>query len=384
MKRFSVILSLLVVLALIMSIVSCSQTPAPTTTIAPTTSAPPATTTAAPPTTSAPSTSKPPTTAPITSAAVNVIQLKFACPYNPPHPQANADMVWIDRIEKASNGRVDIVFYGGGSLISSTEYYSELAAGVADIGYTNPGYGKSGFTLHRGSLIFPYGVTDPADRQQVFLDLMAKFPEIMKEYSDTHIMGLSGMGEYQLICKKPIRTVADLKGLSLRTTADYADVVKAWGAQGVALSMGDTYLAMQKGTVDGALAPIETLVSQHFAEVNKYATMIQISYMAYPGRAMNLNSWNKLPPDIQKIFDDNYKFYSDEHSKQMEIKNQEAIAEGKKLGMEFITPSPTELAKFYEPLVDTCLKKAAELDAKGYPGTTIYKETRSLVDKYTK
>jgi TRAP-type C4-dicarboxylate transport system substrate-binding protein len=139
--------------------------------------------------------------------------------------------------------------------------------------------------------------------------------------------------------------------------------------------MPESYEAVQKKVIDGLMIPMETLRAFRLAEVTKYATEcwpIGQVYTFY--LIMNKDTWNKLPPAIQKIFNE-YHF-----EEKLATMWNEVDIDGKKLGMEkglqFIELPPGEIAKWkkaVEPVLDTYVKKMV---ASGYKE----KETRELIN----
>jgi len=100
-----------------------------------------------------------------------------------------------------------------------------------------------------------------------------------------------------------------------------------------------------------------------------------------PSLAMNINAWNKLPPDIKKIFDDNRHYYFLKKIETEDPRHEEGVklAESYKV---IRNPMPqSEVNKFNDIYEKQILKVASELDAKGLPATKIYKETQNLLQK---
>jgi TRAP-type C4-dicarboxylate transport system substrate-binding protein len=326
-----------------------------------------------------PASSVPPTTS-AAPASASVIKLNFGSIYSVPHPEARADMDWIDKVQKESNGRVQITYYPGSTLVSTANCFAELQSGVADISYTNVGSQPYGYDIHRNCQPFLYGVPDGLTRIKIYKELADKFPEIKAEFDKAKILGIRAGNNYQLITRKPVRTPEDIKGLTIRAMGATGNWFKAMGGEGVAIPMGETYLALQKGVVDGAFAPYETLKSFAFGEVAKYCTVLNTTTSPYYARAMNWNVWNKLPPDIQKVFDNNYDYWGEQQEKYY-LENDQA--EGKKQNVEFINPTAADMDKFYQVLKTTCQTIASDMDSKGFKGTVIFNEYRALAQKYT-
>jgi TRAP-type C4-dicarboxylate transport system substrate-binding protein len=139
--------------------------------------------------------------------------------------------------------------------------------------------------------------------------------------------------------------------------------------------MPEAYEAMQKRVIDGLMIPMETLRAFRLAEVTKYVTecwaigQVDAFYLI-----MNKNTWSKLPPDIQKMFNEypfEEKFAPMWNEIDIDGKNY-----GKEKGLQFIELPSTELTKWkkaVEPVLDTYVKKMV---ASGYNE----KETRELIN----
>ncbi|MFC1533435.1 TRAP transporter substrate-binding protein DctP [Thermodesulfobacteriota bacterium] len=314
-------------------------------------------------------------------SAGKVITLTLGQIYGSTHAFCQADKTWMAKIEKETNGRVKIKPYWGGTLLSRREHTKELINGVADLAYLGP---RTGFPLMLGSLGFPYGLGDQEKAKLVYAELRKRFPDMEKEFSKLKIMARSVGSNYQLITTKPVRKASDLKGMMIKATGAYTRFIKALGGEGVNVSMGDTYVALQKGTIDGCLAPYEVYKGFKFHEVAKYCTVVNLVSAVRATRGMNLNTWKKLPKDIQGIFENSIEFWSNEDNKWRMDSDIAGLEIGKKGGVELITLPPEELAKFYKAAEETFLVEATRLDEKGLPGTKLFREVRRLVEKYNK
>ena len=384
---FTLLWSMLLVMMLITGLVfsgackSQTSTSTPTQTQAaptqaPTTQAP---TTQAPPVTQTPAT----TTQTTTPKPVQVIELKYASSNSPTHPQSIADQAWIKRIEEQTGGRVHITPYWGGALMASADAYDELVAGVVDITEFSGAYVKSGFDIEKAMRVLFYGVATPDIARKVYDEVRASFPQIDQEFAKVKILARHAVSPYQVVTvNKPIKSMADFKGLRLKTTGEFGQIASAIGALGQTIPMADTYVALQKNTIDGAFVPAETLQSFKFGEVVKYITFLNMAVGPTPHRAMNMETWNKLPPDIQKIFEDNIDWWGKEIEKELFAADDAGLSFAKQNGAQTITLPDSELDAFYQAVHKVCLENMAKLDAKGIPGTQIYTKIRELIDKY--
>ncbi len=312
-----------------------------------------------------------------------VIELTYASPVGPDHTFSVVDRKWIEKIEKETNGRVKIKPFWGGTLVGSRDAIDELVQGVADIGFVSPGYAKSGYNFTRSCFVFFYGANQEVGRR-VFKEMLAKFPEIEAEYKGLKVLSWSSGTDYQLISRKPVRSLADMKGMRIKTIADLTSVLAKLGVEGMNMPTPEIYVNLQKGVADGTLSPYESFKSLKLGEVAKYATQMDIYRPHSGGKVMNINVWNKLPKDIQKVFENNIEWWGLETDKafiQADIEGKEIA---KKQGVQFFTLSKEEMDKFYAPMKELADKEAKALDAKGLPGTKMYQEAQNLIMKYKK
>ena len=184
--------------------------------------------------------------------------------------------------------------------------------------------------------------------------------------------------------KVPVRSLADLKGLDLRASGGAAQILGAWGANPVGMPMPATVEALQKGVVKGLFSSLEVMKDFKFAESCKYVTMTNT--VIYPfAVVMNMNSWNKLPKDVQKVMDDLRVeqtqwtgVYMDNH-----VKDAMKWSVGTQ-HVEVIKLAPAEMAKWNARLQPLVEKWTAGATAKGLPAKAIVSDIQSLIKKNTK
>lgn len=258
----------------------------------------------------------------------------------------------------------------------------ELAKGVADIGDFSGAYAPMGFDFEKSMRMVFWGVNDRKLARKVYHDIIAKYPQVTEEFTDAGIkvMAYASIPPYQLLLsKKEVKTTADIKGMTIKASGDLAKVATGLGGEGIVMPMSESYTALQKTTIDGVFAPYETMKSFRFAEVVKYALELNIASAPAGHWGFCLKSWEKLPADIQKVFEDNMEWFGE--------KIEELVFAGEELGLELakennvklISLSPEELEKVYTVVDNEILAQMAELDGKGLPGTDVYKEIRAQI-----
>ncbi len=310
-----------------------------------------------------------------------VIELKYSGLYNPPTAYASSAEKWIKYVQEKTNGKVHITPYWGGTLISGKEGKAQLIAGMADIAHATI-YSESGIEILDKIPMLLASAPNPVEGIRVSRALLAKFPAYQQEVKDVVTLGFTNAQDVVLISRKPVRKLEDLKGMTVGCALAYEPLFKAYGASSIMMPPAEQYIALEKGTIDATFLPIETLNSFKFAEVAKFTTTnLKVSSGAKPTQFMNLDSFNKLPPDIQKIFQDSVGFFADAMLKDFDVASQAGIDYGKKMNNEFITLSKEDEAKWLQTIETSQVNAAKGLDALGKPGTEMLKEVKSLLKK---
>lgn len=106
-----------------------------------------------------------------------------------------------------------------------------------------------------------------------------------------------------LFCRKPVSSLADLKGLKVRTNGpSSSDLIKSLGGQPVSLAFGEVYTALERGTVDCGITGAGSGNGVKWPEVTTHLYTLPLSWST-SGYFVNLAWWNKLDPAIRAQFE---------------------------------------------------------------------------------
>jgi TRAP-type C4-dicarboxylate transport system substrate-binding protein len=190
-----------------------------------------------------------------------------------------------------------------------------------------------------------------------------------KELDDTKVMYLHAHGPGILHTKKPVAKFDELKGLKIRSTGTVAKIVGALGATPVAMPMGETYDALQKGITEGVMAPVEALEGWKLGEVIKYTTQnFGSAYTIAFFVVMNKEKWNALPPDIQKTIEKVNEEWIEKTGKNWDEIDKSGYDFAQKLGDKFIPLSKEEDAKWAKAVYPLLDEYVTAMKGKGLPG----------------
>ena len=316
------------------------------------------------------------------TAQAKAIELSYSNFFPPTHIQGKLGDLWAKEIEKRTKGKVKITYYPGGALLKGPKIYDGVLKGISDIGMSVFGYSRGVFPSME-AMDLPMGYPNGKAATAIINDFYNKFKP--KELNKIRVMYLHAHGPGLLHSKKAVNKLEDMKGLKIRSYGFNAKVAKALGGVPVAMGQGGVYEALQKGVVDATLSPIEVLKGWKQGEVIKYTIeCYSVGYTAGFYVAMNLNKWNALPKDVQKVIIDVNNEWITKHGIAWDDADKAGREFTLSLGNKIIPLSKAESARWASaaaPVVDGYLKAKA---AKGLPAKDYVETIKALVKKYSK
>lgn len=313
--------------------------------------------------------------------AEQVINLKYASYYKADFGPAKPDVFWMEAVTKRTNGRVTFTTYWDGSMLKAVDLMPGVSRGLCDIAaggatFYNP---DSVPLLTIGNLPL---ISDKVDAIGLALgELAEKQAAVKEEIRRNNWKWLHALPVTTILgMKMPITKLEDLKGKKIRCGAGVVEAMKAVGAVPVAIPMPDVYEAMQRGVIDGYSAiPFSTVLAYKLWEVGPYIVDVGLGVYAYTNVVMNLDTWKKLPTDIQKVMED----ASQEAVKSLAVvlmdDTKSKLPEMVKTGGKLIKLKADEKAKFRpyaEPIWDNWIQG---VEKKGLPGKDVFKSYLAAV-----
>jgi TRAP-type C4-dicarboxylate transport system substrate-binding protein len=319
----------------------------------------------------------------IALAAVSVdaksIQLSYAnFPPAPTFPCVQMER-WKKEVEKRTQGQVVINTYPGGTLLGAKEMMDGVIAGQADIGNLCMAYQPGRFIVTNATSL-PLGIPNARVGSLVLWDLYRKYkPEA---FAKVKVLTMFTTAPANIMSKKRVATLEDIKGLDLRASGGAAQILKAWGANQVGMPMSATPEALQKGVVQGLFSSLEVMKDLKFAEDCKYVTLTET--VIYPfAVVMNMERWKSLPLEVQTVIENLAMeqaewtgVYMDNHVKKATDWSRKSQA------VEFIALPAKEKQRWdaqLQPIVANWVNSA---NSKGFAGEQIVKDIQMLTQKY--
>lgn len=254
-------------------------------------------------------------------------------------------------VKEDTNGRIDISIMPADSVVKYTETLDAVGANIIQMDSTDPSYfaGKDPAFSLIGNMVGAW-----SDPYQLF-DMMQNgggfeiFDQLLNQYN-VKLLGVASTGVEAFVSKKPIRSVADLKGVKLRAPQGMVNnVFTAVGATPVNLPGSEVYTSLEKGVIDASdYTVFATNQAQGMNDIARYPIYPGFHSMPTMQLTLNLDVWKSLPVDLQLILQTDINRFRDYMIKQHKDLDEKAVAEAKKKGITVVTWPEEEVAKFRE------------------------------------
>jgi TRAP-type C4-dicarboxylate transport system substrate-binding protein len=269
MKKFAVLLSVLLVVSMISGLfISCSKE---------------TTTTAAQPST----TTKQPVVLKFASAATGNYQ--------------GGEKAFADAFNARCGPDYTIEYYPAGEMLAFPELLDGIRTGAADIGAVTPN-ANSADEAKLGAVEIPFLLNNLEAHIYAVPKLKPLYAEILEKQFNQKLLCLHNYTGMALISTKPVKTLDDWKGLMVQSISPViSNMIEALGGAPVSgQPYTESYSLLEKGTVDAVITAPAAMRIFALPDVAKYMTSAYMS-PALHGFSINLDSWNKLPKNIQDI-----------------------------------------------------------------------------------
>lgn len=316
------------------------------------------------------------------TAADKEVEVRFSAYYPEHYPVfKNGWQPWEAMVEKESNGAITFKNYLNGVLHAAKHGFRATSTDVCDITTGYPGYQRSSFHLaHVNDLpfFFPRTYIGPLIMEELYSKYFKQEYEKMGVYLACWV-NVSG---YNLLSKKPVTRLEDMKGMKVRSTgATCSEFLEALGAVPVMIQNAESYTALQSGTVDAVLLASGPIEAMKLHENAKYLTKINIMHMGIP-YAMNKKFFDSLSSTQKSFFYKKLRQASQMTSQAYDIEDSLAENRMKATGVQISTLSDKEMSRFREAVFPVLERFVKENEKRGLPVKEMLKDIEELKEKY--
>ena len=324
------------------------------------------------------------------SLAQQVVTLKFHTFMSPTsNVWLGMHKPWMDKVEKESNGRIKFEGYPAMQLGGTPpQLYDQAKDGVVDIVWTLPGYTAGRFPRIE-AFELPFMMSNAEATSKAFWEYVQT--TAVDEFKDTQVIALQvhGPGVIHTV-DKPVRSVADMRGLKLRgPTRQVTKLLGVLGATPVGMPLPGIPDALSKGVINGCVIPWEVVPSVKVNELTKFHAEFDSSggslYTTSFVMAMNKAKYASLAPGLKKVIDNNSGIATSAMLGKIQQGNDVA---GRKSasdrGNTIYTVSAAEAQEFRRKARTVEVEWVEDMNKKGFDGKKLLDTARSLIQKHTR
>ncbi|MFN0182543.1 MAG: TRAP transporter substrate-binding protein [Aquabacterium sp.] len=294
---------------------------------------------------------------------------------------------WMEKVEKESGGRIKFEAYPAMQLGGTpVQLYDQARDGVVDIVWTLPANTAGRFPRIE-VFELPFMMNNAEATSKAYWEyFQTQCPD---EFKETHVVALHvhGPGMFHS-ANKPIRSVADLKGMKVRgPTRQITKMLASVGATPVGMPLPQIPDALSKGTVEACVIPWEVVPSVKVHELTKYHSEFDNSagalYTTTFVMAMNKAKYDSLPPDLKKVIDNNSGMAASAWLGKTQQGNdpvgrKAAVDRGNTIH-QFTAAQREEFVKLSSLIDDEWV---ADMDKRGFKGKALLDSAKALIAKH--
>lgn len=311
--------------------------------------------------------------------AADQVTLKYATPYPLGHPSDLIDRQFIAELEKATNNGVKIEYFPAEQLGKAKDMLSVCGRGIADICDIHVTY-FAGQLPYTNTIVIPLWTT-AVEGTAIYQWLLHNVPEVEQEFARYGIKPLYGSTtpSYNVgTTDKPVKTLADLKGLKLKTAGGiYDDIAQRYGIVPVSIAASETYEALQHGVVQGVIFNYPSIKAYHLNDLIHNITW-GMRAGGYPGTVViNRKTWAHLPKSIQASFVKVSNHIAEIAGKDWDDKQSAVRAEFVKQGIKIYDLTPEQKKTWAHQLDGLGAEYVRQLNKRGFT------KAQAVLDEYT-
>jgi TRAP-type C4-dicarboxylate transport system substrate-binding protein len=286
-------------------------------------------------------------------------------------------MAETDRIlAESGNYKIEWQEAFGGQLYKANATLTSVEEGVTDVGWVFSFLEAAKLPLSQAPSYAPFATANPPVQLEVMWDLYENNEAFRNEWEQYNlkVLGLTGTDSYDVYTKEPISGLADLNGMKLSAPGVLGAWLRGTGANPVDGALTTFYTDIQTGVSDGVLSLALGVLPAKLYEVAPYIKRVNIG-VAYSGAvAINRDSWNDLPEEVQAAMIQAGKFYTEAHGKDLLERHEAAFGKMVELGAGQNPPvtisemSAEDRQAWVDGMPNIAAEWAAEAEARGLPG----------------
>lgn len=284
-----------------------------------------------------------------TVAAADPVTLRIQTHYATEHPTGKQLAIWADDVQTMSGGEITIEMFYSSSVVATVETFDAAINGIVDCDATGGAYqtGKNPAFQFVGDIMGGY---NNSWDQYAWLYHGGGYAAAQDLYNaqNMQLIGWAIYGQESLSSSSPIAGFEDLKGWKFRSPPGMeTEIFEKLGASPIVMDFTEIFTALETGIIDGADASgLANNVGLGLYDIVKHATYPGFHSQPSDHLACNLDVWNGLTDQQQRIIDTAWQKLSFQIALGNEVRNAEAAAMLVNEGVTLHDWSPEDRATF--------------------------------------
>lgn len=256
---------------------------------------------------------------------------------------------FLETAGRHSAGGLSFDLFDAGTLLDSEQLLPGLLLDATDLAVQTSSYVTSTYPI-LGAMQLPF-VTNNYQKHRRAMDPGRRLLGLINEQvADKNIRLLGGMPtsfEYLWTVDAPIRKPSDVAGMRIRVPGEIEGVtVQTLGGAPVFMGSSEVYQALERGTIDGLMSYVGTIVSRDLQQIVRYGTAAHFG--AYTVDAYCRKDWyDNQPASVREALDAaGQAIYQRGTDRMVAVHEREYLPSVTAGGVELVDPSPAELAQF--------------------------------------
>jgi len=257
----------------------------------------------------------------------------------------------------------------GGQLYKANATLTSVEEGITDVGWVFSFLEQAKLPLSQASSNAPFSTSNPALQLEVHQELMETNEAFRNEWEQHNlkVLGLTGTDLYDIYTKEPITGIDDIDGMKISAPGVLGNWLRGTGANAVDGALTTYYTDVQTGVSDGALTLALGALPIKLYEVARYINRFDAGGAFSGAVAINRDSWDALPEEVQNAMIEAGKYYTEEHGKDLVARHEFALNKMVELGAQIVDMPEGELVKWVNKMPDVAGDWAAPLEERGIP-----------------
>lgn len=287
---------------------------------------------------------------------------------------------FAELISEATGGRVTIEYITLTSLGNATDVLAMVREGTVDMYFNSAAQTGSEFPILDIAQL-PYMCDNPTEVVDL-LNALYYTGYLDDEFAGLKLLINSTSDMQMMFFSKQVSSLDDIAKLKIRATSGTsATIVERLGATVVTMGLGDVYLALDTGVVDGGMSSPFMINANAFYDNAPYL-LNQYLFGGTLFLLMNNAKWESLPADIRLQIKEACDAQQDRmkwNQTDAQTNNIETLLSS---GMSWVELDEASTAKFQEICISTWQDWVDKANERGYNGTEILEFAQHIIGNY--